>query len=263
MALINANFYSCKLHRQVTFNAIVPVGKFSVTSEPIRAKTPFKTLYLLHGLCGNYTDWVTHTRIAQLAEARDLAVIMPSADNSFYTDNENACAMYGEFFGCELVKITREMFPLSGKREDTFIAGLSMGGFGAVRTGLKYHETFGAIAGLSSALITEVALKSDNTPPGPVGRRSYFESVFGDLHKLLGSDNDPKALAAALKASGAKIPEIYLTCGTEDFLLEQNRNFHNFLTEKNIAHTYIEPPGSHTWEFWDEHISNVLDWLPQ
>jgi S-formylglutathione hydrolase FrmB len=262
MALLQANFYSNCLCRQTTFNAIVPVGKQHEPNAPKREKKPFKTLYLLHGLTGNYMDWLSCSRIAYWAENRNLAVIMPSADNSFYVNNENALAMYGEYFGRELVEITRELFPLSEKREDTFIAGLSMGGYGAIRTGLKYHETFGAIAGLSSAFMVEEAVSSTNDTPTIVGRRSYFESVFGDLNNLIGSDKDPKELARALKSSGAVIPSIYLCCGTEDFLIEHNRDFHNFLRKQNVAHTYVEGAGAHTWEFWDEYILKILDWLP-
>ena len=252
MALLQANFYSNSLCRQATFNAIIPVGK----------QKPLKTLYLLHGLSGNYMDWLSCTRIAYWAESRNLAVIMPSGDNSFYVDNDNALAMYGDYFGRELVEATRELFPLSDKRQDTFIAGLSMGGYGAIRTGLKYHKTFGALAALSSALVVEGAVTSTNDTPTIIGRRSYFESVFGDLNKLVGSDKDPKTLITSMKNSGVDIPAIYMCCGTEDFLLETNRDFHRFLDEQNISHTYVEGAGAHTWEFWDEYILKVLDWLP-
>lgn len=252
LAFLQANIYSESLSRQVAFNAIVPVGKNQT-----------KTLYLLHGQKGNYMDWVLNSQIMPLAEARNLAVIMPSADNSFYVDNKNALAMYGEFLGRELVEITRGLFPLSDKREDTFIAGFSMGGYGALRTGLKYNETFGAVAGMSSAfLVVDRAVNFTNDTPSIRGRRSYFESVFGNLEKLPNSDNDPKHLITELKQKSAKIPSIYLCCGTEDVLIAPNRNYHNFLNENDIPHTYIESKGEHNWAFWNEHIARILDWLP-
>jgi len=251
MALLQANFYSESLCRQTTFNAVIPM----------KNKKPLKTLYLLHGIYGNYTDWIVNTSIAYWAETRNLAVIMPSGDNSFYADNEKAFAMYGEFFGREIVEATRELFPLSEKREDTFIAGLSIGGYGAIRAGLKYYETFGAIAALSAALLIEEAVVSTNNTTNIIERRDYFESVFGDLSKLIGSDNDPNALITSLKKSDADIPAMYLCCGTEDFLIENNRNFHKFLSEQNVKHTYVESAGAHTWEFWDEYISKILGWL--
>ena len=262
MAFATVNIFSRSLSRQVTFNAIIPVGNFHMPGMPEREKKPCKTIYLLHGIFGNYTDWVSGTRIVSWAEERNVAVIMPSGDNSFYVDNEKSGALYGDFFGRELVEVTRELFPLSAKREDTFIAGLSMGGYGALRTGLKYHETFGSIAALSGALVLDSAAKATNDTPTIIGRRSYFESVFGDLDKLLGSDKDPRALISELVKSGADIPKLYIACGTEDFLIESNRGYHNLLDELGVNHTYVEGPGGHTWEYWNEYILKVLDWLP-
>ena len=262
MAIATVNFFSRCLMRQVTINAIVPAGGFHMPGMPEREKKPFKTMYLLHGIFGNYTDWITGTRIASWAEARNLAVIMPSGDNSFYTDNIKSSAMYGEYFGRELVEVTRELFNLSKKREDTFIAGLSMGGYGALRNGLKYHKTFSKIAALSGALILDHAVNSTDDTPTIIGRRSYYESIFGDLEKLVGSDNDPKALLNNLIEKAEDIPEIYIACGTEDHLLGVNREYAELLKSKNIKHTYIEGPGGHTWDYWDEYILKVLDWLP-
>ena len=144
MAIIEVNFISKCLMRVVTFNAIIPVDKFGPQAENAEQK-PLKTLYLLHGIFGNYTDWVNGTRIQAWAEANDLAVIMPSGENRFYLDDEKSGELYGEFIGKELVEFTRKLFPLSDKREDTFIAGLSMGGYGAIRNGLKYAENFGCV----------------------------------------------------------------------------------------------------------------------
>ena len=137
---------------------------------------PYKTLYLLHGLLGNCTDWVMNTNIQRLAEDRNLAVVMPSGENSFYVNQILPNNDFGEYIGRELVEMTRRMFPLSHKREDTFIAGLSMGGFGALRNGLKYHETFGYIAVLSGAL--QIFEMSSEAP----GHDLFHEdAVFGDL----------------------------------------------------------------------------------
>ncbi len=262
MAQLQINFASRSLMRMVTINAIVPSDKHTAPGQTAREKKPFKTLYLLHGIFGNYTDWITGTRIQAWAEDRNLAVIMPSGEVNFCVDNEASGQMYGEFIGHELVEATRDLLPLSRKREDTFIAGLSMGGFGAVRNGLKYHDVFGCLAGLSSAFILERAVNSTYDDPSPIGRRGYMESVFGDLNKLLGSDKDPRGLITQLKVNDADIPRIYLCCGTEDFLLEANRNYHRFLNDNGVEHTYVEGPGAHNWEYWDEYIKKVLDWLP-
>ena len=262
MALLQVNFFSKCLMRTIPIQAVVPVDKLLFPGMPAREKKPFKTLYLLHGIFGNCTDWVSGTRIQAWAQERNLAVIMPSGENRFYLDNELSGERYGELIGRELVEFTRELLPLSTQRGDTFLAGLSMGGYGAIRNGLKYHETFGCIAGLSSALILDAVLKSTNDAPMPIMRRSYYETIFGDIGKLPGSDKDPRGLVAMLKQSGASIPRMYLCCGTEDFLIEQNRDYHRFLLENGVEHTYAEGPGAHDWEFWDTYIHKVLDWLP-
>lgn len=261
MAIIEVNFISKCLMRTVTFNAIIPVDKFGPQAEDAEQK-PLKTLYLLHGIFGNYTDWVNGTRIQAWAEANDLAVIMPSGENRFYLDDEKSGELYGEFIGKELVEFTRKLFPLSDKREDTFIAGLSMGGYGAIRNGLKYAENFGCVIGLSAALVHDTWKDADNSAPIFTFRRSYYETIFGEYDKVKGSDKDPKALLLKLKEEGRPVPKMYLCCGTEDGLVTANRDFRDFLNENGVDLTYVEGPGKHDWVFWDTYIKKVLDWLP-
>lgn len=261
MAIIEVNFISKCLMRTVTFNAIIPVDKFGPQAENAEQK-PLKTLYLLHGIFGNYTDWVNGTRIQAWAEANDLAVIMPSGENRFYLDDEKSGELYGEFIGKELVEFTRKLFPLSDKREDTFIAGLSMGGYGAIRNGLKYAENFGCVIGLSAALVHDTWKDADNSAPIFTFRRDYYEAVFGEYDKVKGSDKDPKALLLKLKEEGRPVPKMYLCCGTEDGLVTANRDFRDFLNENGVDLTYVEGPGKHDWVFWDTYIKKVLDWLP-
>lgn len=262
MALIQVNFISKSLMRTVPVQVILPVDKMTFPGMPERGEKPYKTLYLLHGVFGNYTDWVSGTNIQRWAEEKDLAVVMPSGDNMFYVDQEAGHNYYGEFIGKELVEITRKMFPLSRKKEDTYIAGLSMGGYGALRNGLKYHDTFGRIAGLSSAMIVEDIGKRTDEVPFFLESRSYAQSVFGNLDEAEGSDKDPRHLAHELKAKGSEIPKIYLTCGTEDSLLKKNRDFAEYLRSLGADVTYKEGPGGHEWDFWNRSIKDVLDWLP-
>ena len=261
MAIIEVNFISKCLMRTVTFNAIIPVDKFGPQAENAEQK-PLKTLYLLHGIFGNYTDWVNGTRIQAWAEANDLAVIMPSGEDRFYLDDEKSGELYGEFIGKELVEFTRKLFPLSDKREDTFIAGLSMGGYGAIRNGLKYAENFGCVIGLSAALVHDTWKDADNSAPIFTFRRNYYEAIFGEYDKVKGSDKDPKALLLKLKEEGRPVPKMYLCCGTEDGLVTANRDFRDFLNENGVDLTYVEGPGKHDWVFWDTYIKKVLDWLP-
>lgn len=263
MALLKVDFISQSLMRTVTIQVILPVDKIQKPGEKKIEQKPFKTLYLLHGIFGNYTDWVCGTRIQRWAEDHNLAVIMPSGENKFYVDNEQSHEYFSRFIGEELVDMTRNMFPLSHKREDTFIAGLSMGGYGAIINGLKYHQTFGYIAGLSSALILDmIELSSDGDNIPYMNKRSYLTTVFGPLDKVKGSDKDYYALVKTLKKQNIDFPQIYMACGSHDFLLKNNRKFKDFLLQENIPVTYEEGPGGHEWDFWDQYIYRVINWLP-
>ena len=182
---------------------------------------------------------------------------MPSGDNAFYVDRPETLNNYGVFIGKELVEITRRMFPLSHKREDTFIGGLSMGGFGAIRNGLKYHNTFGAAISFSGVLQLFEALETV-----PADYNDSFEAgTFGDLKQAAKSDKNPSWLVRSL-AGKKNLPKIYLACGTEDHLLHHSRSFRDLLVEKGFDVTYEEGPGGHEWDFWDTYIKKAIDWLP-
>ena len=261
MALIQVNFTSSSLMRVVPIQVILPVEKL-FGQEAEKECGAFPTMYLLHGIFGNYTDWVSRTNVLRWAEEKGLAVVMPSGDNGFYIDHPESHNNYGEFIGRELVEVTRKMFPLSHRREDTFIAGLSMGGYGAVRNGLKYHDVFGCIAGLSTATVVDGIEQRTNDAPFFFGRRDYAESVFGDLSKVKDSDKNPRWLVEKLAEAGEALPRIYLACGTDDGLLEGNRNMRDYLRAAGADVTYEEGPGGHEWDFWNRHIQRVIDWLP-
>lgn len=262
MAFIQMNLLSKSLMRTVPVNVILPVDKMVFPGMPEREEKPYKTLYLLHGIFGNYTDWVCGTRIQRFAEEHDLVVVMPSGDNAFYVDQPNANNFYGKFIGEELVELTRKMFPLSRKREDTFIGGLSMGGYGALRNGLKYSDTFGYIVTLSGALHLEEMAARTEDGGFFIESKSYTEACFGDLTKLLDSDKNPKYIARQLKAAGKPLPKIYMACGDKDSLLPVNKDMAAFLKEQGADVTFEVGPGAHEWDFWDAYIKKALDWLP-
>ena len=259
MALLQVNFYSVELKRNVPAQVILPA------EERYGGEAPYKTLYLLHGLMDNYTAWTSNTRIERWAMERNLAVVMPSAENSFYLDNPYGSSVFGNFgkyIGEELVNITRKMFPLSRKREDTFIAGLSMGGFGALRNGLKYHRTFSHIACLSGAI------HFFEYPFDDPGRNIIGEDAcFGDLYEASKTDRNPRVAAETMfeskrENSEIEYPKVYFACGTEDYLLQANRDFVDFLKKNEVDVLYEEGPGEHDWDFWDTYIQQVLAWLP-
>lgn len=263
MAIFQVTFLSECLSRTVPLTVILPTDKMAMPGQPRAERTkPYKTLYLLHGIIGSHGDWLYGTRIQRWAEERNLAVVMPSGDNMMYLDNP--VDKYGEYVGQELVEFTRRSFPLSHKREDTYIGGLSMGGFGALRNGMKYHETFGAIVALSSALVVDERLLTPaQNPVFPADRDDYRHWVYGkDLEKALQSDVNPSWLAEDLVKKGIALPDIYMAIGESDFLLQANRKFHGLLEQLQVKHTYVEDPGAHEWDFWDSHIKLALDWLP-
>lgn len=249
MALIQASFFSEALKRNVTIKAIIPVNEKTI------CKTVFPTLYLLHGLTDNCEAWVSNTKIEKLAEEAGIAVIMPSGENSFYIDQQIPNNNFGLYVGQELVEITRKLFPLSNRREETAIGGLSMGGFGAMRNGLKYCDTFGAIIALSSAIhIFEF-------PVGSPERRMLFheDAVFGELSAASNTDKNPAYILKQLDLK--QIPRIYMACGTEDGLITANRSFKSHLEEAGADLTYEEAPGIHEWKFWDNQIEKAIKWF--
>lgn len=261
MALVQVNFISKMLSRTVTFNAIIPLDHISFGKEEVLQQKPLKTLYLLHGAFGNYTDYLSGTRIQRWAEEHNLAVIMPSGENQFYVDKPNRGENYGAYVADELVEFTRNMFPLSHKKEDTFIAGLSMGGYGAMINGLKYHETFSHIGAFSPGLMIDQIIARSELLSVTGWSLDFYDNAFGGIDTIKDSDKDYYYLINQLIENKQDIPKIYLPIGTEDFLLESVRGFKSFADDKEIPLTYIEDEGGHEWDFWDKYVKNFLDWL--
>ncbi len=256
MAVFNVKFFSESLQRNVSFVACIPIEN----TAGVEKGSGLKTLYLLHGLHGNETEWLQKTTVAELSEKHKIAIIMPSGENSFYLNNPKRLSNYSDLIGIELINFTRRAFPLSSNRNDTLIGGLSMGGYGAMINGLKFADTFGAILAFSSAFIID---KIKSIYPGMEHNLpyEYFVDIFGDPNNLDGSDGDYKKYAENLISSGAELPEIYIACGSEDYLIEENRMFTKYLNEIGYTHKYVESPGEHNWDFWREYIIKALDYI--
>ncbi len=259
MAFMTMNIMSNSLKRQVPVNVIIPADKLEAPGTTPRGDKPYKTLYLLHGLIGNHMDWVTNTRIIMWAEENNLAVVMPAGDNAFYVDQPWAANMYGEFVGKELVELTRKIFPLSHEREDTFVGGLSMGGFGALRNGLKYSETFGYVVALSGAFVVEDLKDLTNDTPLFMRRKDFMESWFGDTAKVLDSDANPKYIAAENIKSGKVNPKVFMACGKDDDLLPANQDMYDDLKKKGLDISLTIDEGNHEWNFWDKYLKIAID----
>lgn len=253
MALINMEFRSETLKRTASVNVVLPSEKF---------RGPYPTLYLLHGLTDNCSGWLSYTRIRMWAEESGLAVVMPSGENSFYMDilvKDGCLGDFGEYVGRELVSVTREMFPLSCRRADTFLGGLSMGGFGACRNALKYCDTFGKAAVLSGALhFYEYPAEWVETEGNTLGEVRNF----GDLEQTRNSDRNPRFLMQRIQNDPERqFPAFYIACGLQDVLLDANRSIAKALADAGADITYEEGDGKHDWYFWDTYIQRVLKWL--
>jgi len=262
MALIRLNFMAQSLHRTVPLLVCLPTDK--VDSQGQTPTGPFKTLYLLHGMLGSEVDWVSGTRIQRWSDERNLAVVMPAGENGFYTDHNWSTDLYSQFIGQELVAFTRRTFPLSIKREDTFIGGLSMGGYGALYNGLRFHQTFGAIIMLSAGLLVGPGMEKLPAKPAWFAETAaYQHHVFGsDLAAVSQSDLNPKVLIERLQAEHATLPAIYMAIGNDDDLKPVNDDFDQFLTQHQVEHVYETGAGNHEWDFWDRYLLRALDWLP-
>ncbi|MBR1584288.1 MAG: acetylesterase [Clostridia bacterium] len=261
MAILTGQYYSLARKRQVPFSVILPMDAMDERGKPLYADGPFPTLYLLHGYSGNFMDWLYDSTIAREAMKRGMAVVMPSGDNSFYLNNEFTGEAYADFIGEELVSVTRKLFPLSRKREETFIGGLSMGGFGALRSGLYFNHVFGAVFALSSALITDEVAQMQPGKGNAVAPYEYYVNTFGDPKKLLQSDKAPKTLIQKRLDAGEDVPRLFLACGTEDFLYPNNVDLHEFLMKRKVPHAWVTHPGVHNFDFWNYALPIALDWL--
>ena len=245
MALLHVNLYSDVLGRSVHMDAILPERSGS---------SHWKTLYLLHGMTDDNSTWTRQTSIERCAQERNLAVILPDGDLKWYADTpwgEN----YFEFISRELVELSRRMFPrLSRERADTFVAGNSMGGYGALKCALRRPETFSKAASFSGALDAAALPRL----PTPLADEAYWEDVFGPIDAIAGSDND---LFAAAQHGAQNRPEIWMWCGTEDFLYDMHLRMREHLAALGYHLTSSEGPGDHQWFHWDRQLPRMLDWL--
>lgn len=245
MALMDIGFFSESLGMAVHCMALLPHAREGETL-PKR-----QTLYLLHGYGDSYTSWIRKTNLERYAAHHNLAVIMPDAQKSAYTDMTHG----GKFFtyiADELPGKMRAFLPLSERREDTFIAGFSMGGYGAFKIGLARPMQYAAIgcisAGISNDTPDTVALRELRTGGRP----------------LKDTEEDVPASIARAAALGKDAPHIYHTIGQEDFLLSGARETRDLLLSypgDPFHYIYEEKPGKHGWEFCDGALRDFLQWL--
>lgn len=251
MALITCHFFSTALRVSTAVTVLLPEpadGQIGVTGSASDAPPP--VLYLLHGLSDDESIWTRHTSLERYAARLGVAVVMPRAGRSFYQD-EAYGSPYWTFLTEELPAMVQRFFRVSDRPEDTFVAGLSMGGYGAFRWALTHPDRFGAAASMSGAL--------DVAHPDQVGlwAQEVPQVLAG---AAVPADADLMALLRA--ADPADLPPLYLACGTEDFLYPSNQRFLALAAERGVPVRTELRPGTHEWGFWDESIQRVLEWLP-
>lgn len=247
MAWMTLHYFSDVLLQWRELYAIVPqktAADAAAPEKPMRGKC----LYLLHGHDGNQSDWLRRSRIECYADALGLTVIMPSANNSFYTDMRHGDRFYTHI-AQEVPAVAQELLHVSTRREDNFIAGLSMGGYGALKIALREEGRFRAAAGLS-----------------PVGDVRFLETLPAEYDAVFGAGQsvppeDDLFSLTAQHASDAQKPSLFIAIGTEDFLYKGTARLRDQLQTLPYDFTWVEGPGAHNWDFWDCYIQKALAWM--
>ncbi len=257
MILTEVKFFSDVLGLRCAMNVILP--QRPLTDAQNGAKPNYRTLYLLHGYSDDHTAWQRWTSIERYAEKYNLAVVMPTVHLSWYTDMAHG-GKYWQFISEEVPAVVRDLFPLSTDRADNFVAGLSMGGYGAFKIALSHPERFAAAASLSGGVDIAEVVKPNPADPNNDAWLTHMRNVFGDLSKVPGSSNDLFALAEKV-AGGSVKPKLYQCCGTEDFLYADNLRFRDHVRKLPLGLTYEEGPGDHNWAYWDVMIQKALAWM--
>lgn len=254
MAFLQVQFFSKALNVASTVNVILPEADQGIGIQTGQSTKLPSVLYLLHGYSDDHSIWMRRTSVERYAAQHHLAVVMPAVNHSFYT-NEVYGERYWDYVSDELPKVMHSFFRLSNRPEDTFVAGLSMGGYGALKLALTYPERFGAAASFSGAVdIADMSGRSKES-------LHEMDRIFGGHQDLAGTDND---LIHLLKknAGAAHKPRLYVSCGTRDFLYAQHQKFIPLLKAYHWDVTaYEKPDAVHSWDFWDEEIAKFIPWM--
>ena len=240
MAEISLNFKSGCLGKEVCVKILLP--------NSVKKGTKLPVMYLLHGLSDNHNSWSCYSSIGEFVKGKDVIVVMPDGERSFYTDIPD----FGNFFTYitkELPDYIESVFPARDDREGRFIAGLSMGGYGALKSAFTYPERYKAAAAFSA--VADVFDFCENFP--------YIKnSVFKD--NTYPEKQDLFLLSKSAETAPEK-PRIYHWCGTEDFMYHRNVAFSEHMKAMDFDYTYCETPGDHSWKYWNEQIKIALEFF--
>lgn len=245
-------FRSDLVSKPLPYNVVLPPDYAAARA------TRYPVLYLLHGFAGHYGDWATRTNVAEYAAQYRMIIVMPEGNNGWYTDSASvATDKYESYMVKELIPDVQRRYRTIESRYGRGIAGLSMGGYGALKFGLKHPEMFAFAGSFSGALAAPTWTEQD------LGNlRSIYESLlnaFGPTGSETRKANDIFESARRFtSAQVATLPYFYLDCGTEDLLVSVNNQFAALLREKKIPHEYRELPGDHSWPYWDQQVKGLL-----
>lgn len=257
MAFIECKFKSKYTGGETDIIVVLPVanGKELFNGKEIYDfEGKFKTLYLFHGLEDDQSSWIRYTNVEHYAKTKNIALVIPRVETSFYTD-----MLYGHkyftFVSEELPRFVRSIFPLSDKREDNFVAGMSMGGYGALKLALSKPNEFSAVASFSGSpdMIHELENQQIET------NADILFHDFGKPEDARNSENDLLYILKNLKDSNKDIPKIYQFCGDRDFLYKNNQTFKKYAESLDVDIVYEECVGGHEWRLWDLWIKKFID----
>lgn len=253
MAFFEIEYHSTVLEMERRVNVIYPDAD---AVEPSRmTDTDIPVLYLLHGMGGNENSWRKRTNIERLLRHTNLIVIMPSTDLAWYTNTTYGLKYY-DAIAKELREVMQRFFPnMSRKREKTFIAGLSMGGYGAYKIALTTDQ-FSYAGSFSGAI--GIGLDDVNIEDLPGGTLNYWQGVFGDL-KAAGVEQH---FLTTMAKKSDKRTKFYAWCGEQDFLYKANQVAVKELKKLGLKLDYKHSPGKHEWYYWEKQLEYLLEWLP-
>lgn len=253
MSFCEIHFLSETTSQNVSAAVFLPEGGPFGTD----AKPPYKTVYFLPGYSGDYTSIYTMLSIRKQAECKGLAIVIPNGQNAFYIDHPERNASYSRFVGEELVKRTRQMFRLSEQREDTYIAGISMGGYGALVNGLIYRDIFSKVAALSPA--TDPMELLDDPSKGGFGANE-FQNMFGS--KSCYENSQWNIVKRYAEADHARLPKLFIGCGDHDIAVSHQVNtFCRMLNQNDIPYSWWSNDGNHDIDTWEQMLDPAFSFL--
>lgn len=251
----NFKLNSKLMSREMPYRVIFPLKYDQKDTQ-----TRYSVLYLLHGLTGHFDNWTDKTKLAEYSSKYKYIIVMPEGNDGWYSDSANVPNdKYESYIVQELIPEVDKIFNTNSNRESRAIAGLSMGGYGSLKFGLKYPEKFVLVGSFSGAL-GAASWSAKTLGNGWKALTDSITSVYGDDDSQTRKDNDIYKMVREITPEKAEtLPFIYLDCGTEDGLIQQNRDFITLLLEKKIPHEARQLPGKHDWKFWDSQIQEFLE----